>query len=231
MPSPPHVPPRAGFYDPTRITLDESVGYLMRRVMSSIRTQADAQLSSHDLTYAQWLPLFKISRCNDATVASLVRETEQDPASMTRALDRLESKGLVLRERSTTDRRVVKLKLTPEGQEAAARVPAVLSEVLNGHLSGFSNDEWRQMLSLLHRMLANGDALRQSQQQQPATPSPQEAPEGHPQPQAAAPGAPKVAVKAASKATAKTLQTKASKPAKAGQAPPNPTNTQSSEDG
>ena len=40
----------------------------------SIRTQADAQLSTHDLTYAQWLPLFKISRCPTTTVASLARD-------------------------------------------------------------------------------------------------------------------------------------------------------------
>jgi len=133
----------------------------MRKVMSSIRTQADAQLSTHDLTYAQWLPLFKISRCEQTTVASLARDLETDPAAMTRALDRLEAKGLVLRERSTTDRRVVQLALTPEGQAVADKVPAVLADVLNGHLSDFTHDEWQLLLRLLRRMLANGEALRQ----------------------------------------------------------------------
>ena len=75
---------------------------------------------------------------------------------MTRVLDRLEAKGLVLRERSTTDRRVVCLALTPEGDKVAARVPAVLAEVLNGHLSDFSHDEWQLLLGLLRRMLVNG---------------------------------------------------------------------------
>ena len=41
---------------------------------------------------------------------------DRPPASMTRALDRLEAKGLVVRERSTTDRRVVQLALTEEGR-------------------------------------------------------------------------------------------------------------------
>lgn len=149
------------FYSPDHLAPEDSVGYLMRKVMTSIRTQADAQLSTLDLTYAQWLPLFKISLCDQTTVASLARDLESDPASMTRALDRMEAKGLVLRERSTTDRRVVRLALTPEGDKVAARVPPVLAEVLNGHLSDFSHDEWQLLLSLLRRMLVNGEALRQ----------------------------------------------------------------------
>ena len=153
--------PSVGFYSPTQLQPEESVGYLMRKVMSSIRTQADAQLSTHDLTYAQWLPLFKISRCPATTVASLARDLETDPASMTRALDRLEAKGLVARQRSTTDRRVVQLALTPEGDKVAAQVPPVLADVLNGHLSDFTHDEWQLLLRLLRRMLANGEALRQ----------------------------------------------------------------------
>lgn len=161
-------PTRPGFYDPAQLQPQESVGYLMRKVMSSIRTQADAQLSTHDLTYAQWLPLFKISLSDQTTVASLARDLETDPASMTRAMDRLEAKGLVLRERSSTDRRVVRLALTAEGSQVASRVPPVLAEVLNGHLSDFSHDEWQTLLSLLRRMLANGEALRQQRPPDPA---------------------------------------------------------------
>ena len=166
MPDTPQPATSARFYDANRLSPEDSVGYLMRKVMSSIRTQADAQLSTHDMTYAQWLPLFKLSLCSSATtVAGLARDLETDPAAMTRVLDRLEAKGLVARERSTTDRRVVQIALTPEGQAVAARVPPVLAEVLNGHLSDFTHDEWQQLLHLLRRMLANGEARRQQQSQ------------------------------------------------------------------
>ena len=103
-------------------------------------------------------------------VQFLARDLETDPASMTRALDRLESKGLVVRERSSTDRRVVQLALTEEGRTVAALVPAVLSEVLNGHLTGFSHEEWHSLLGMLRRMLVNGEALRQQAVQPLDTP-------------------------------------------------------------
>ena len=157
----PEAAARAAFYDPACLSSEESVGYLMRRVMSSIRTHADSELALHDLTYTQWLPLWKISRQESATVAGLARDLETDAPSMTRALDRMEAKGLVVRERSTVDRRVVQIRLTDEGRRIADLVPPVLADVLNGHLSGFTHDEWQLLLRLLRRMLANGEALRQ----------------------------------------------------------------------
>ena len=77
---------------------------------------------------------------------------------MTRLLDRLEAKGFCRRQRSTDDRRVVRIELTAEGEVAAQEVPIVLSEVLNEHLAGFSNAEWSQMKDMLKRMVANGCA-------------------------------------------------------------------------
>ncbi len=150
-----------GFYTAGQYRPEQSVGYLMRRVIGSILAQADARLSGLDLTYVQWLPLYKLSLGAGDTVATLARDLEVDPAAMTRAIDRLEAKGLVRRERSTVDRRVVHLQLTEIGGQLAGEVPPVLAEVLNQHLCGFSAPEWQQLLGFLQRMVANGERLRQ----------------------------------------------------------------------
>lgn len=150
------------FYEPGAYRPDQSAGYLMRKVLASVLAQADTQLSAHGLTYVQWLPLYKLVMKESNTTACLARDLGIDPGAMTRALDRLEAKGLVRRERSTEDRRVVRLVLTPEGRKVARKVPAVLADVLNGHLRGFSHDEWQQLLQLLSRMVANGEAMRQA---------------------------------------------------------------------
>jgi DNA-binding MarR family transcriptional regulator len=77
---------------------------------------------------------------------------------MTRLLDRLEAKGFCRRQRSTDDRRVVRVELTPEGEVAAQEVPIVLAQVLNEHLAGFSKTEWSQLKDMLRRMVTNGEA-------------------------------------------------------------------------
>jgi DNA-binding MarR family transcriptional regulator len=158
-------PDATPFYVPGEYRPDQSVGYLMKRVISSIMAQADARLAPLDLTHAQWLPLFKLAMKDCDTVAALSRELDLDPGAMTRALDRLEAKGLVRRERSTEDRRIVHLVPTDEGRKVARKVPPVMAEVLNNHLRGFSEAEWQQLLGLLGRMVANGDAMRDAMRQ------------------------------------------------------------------
>ncbi|MEZ5740456.1 MAG: MarR family transcriptional regulator [Burkholderiaceae bacterium] len=121
----------------------------------------DRELVQHDLTSAQWFPLVHLRQVGRCKVAELARCSNIDAGSMTRLLDRLEKKGLCRRDRSTDDRRVVHVVLTPEGEAAAARAPEVLARVMNAHLSGFSHDEWRTLKAFLRRMADNGDALRQ----------------------------------------------------------------------
>jgi DNA-binding MarR family transcriptional regulator len=154
------TPPPADFYRANDYCAEESVGYLMRRIMSSIILQVDRRLGECDLTNAQWAPLFKIRKAKTMTVAELARSLEMDAGAMTRLLDRLEKKGLCKRVRSTEDRRVVQVELTPEGEAAIADVPAVLSEVMNAHLAGFSKTEWQALKTYLQRMVANGDVMR-----------------------------------------------------------------------
>ncbi|HET7792486.1 MAG TPA: MarR family transcriptional regulator [Rhizobacter sp.] len=159
MPKP--LPP-ADFYRPNEYSADESVGYLLRRLLTSMKQETDRRLEPHGLTNAQWEPLYKLRKCMASTVAELARELQTDPGATTRLLDRLEAKGLCKRVRSTEDRRVVNLELTPEGEAAADKIPAALVEVMNAHLAGFSKTEWQALTGYLRRMVANGEAMREA---------------------------------------------------------------------
>jgi DNA-binding MarR family transcriptional regulator len=148
------------FYRPEGYCSDDSVGYLMRRVIQSLTNEVDRRLAADGLTHAQWAPLFLLSKGQASTLAALSREMQIDPGALTRTLDRLEAKGLCRRVRSTEDRRVSLLELTDQGREAAAKVPAVLSAVQNAYLQGFSRQEWVMLVSLLQRLWCNAEALK-----------------------------------------------------------------------
>ena len=152
------APETARFYQPVGYCADESVGWLMKRALMSVAQAADRRLEPKGITHAQWTALFMLQSRRAATVAELARETQRDPGATTRLLDRLEAKGFCRRERSTDDRRVVRVELTPEGEIAAQEVPVVLAQVLNEHLAGFSRAEWSQLKDMLKRMVANGEA-------------------------------------------------------------------------
>ena len=130
----------------------------------------DTHMEPHGVTAAQFKVLIIMAQFGVDTPAELCRNLSLDSGSMTRMLDRLEAKGLLVRERSCSDRRVVNLSLTPRGSEVAAQIPHVLSEVLNDHLRGFSPKEFDQLLDLLRRFIANGEALAEANK---AAPGPQ----------------------------------------------------------
>lgn len=156
---PPAAPTAPEFYRPAGYKPQESIGFLMRRIVHEVSGEIERQFDSCGLTNAQWLPLYKLHLGSASTVAELARECQLDTGGMTRLLDRLEAKGLVRRVRSSADRRVVNLELTDEGHDAARAVPAVLCRVQNAALRGFTPEEWQQLRDLLERMLRNAQDL------------------------------------------------------------------------
>ncbi len=158
----PRAPKPAAFYQGPTYKTQESVGYLMKRILLSLVYQADRRLAEHDLTTAQWGPLMRMKQEGRSTVAELARWSNTDAGAMTRLLDRLEKKGLCKRVRSTEDRRVVLVELTPDGESALVHVPGVLSDVMNAHLAGFSKTEWQALTTYLKRMAETGDVLREA---------------------------------------------------------------------
>lgn len=149
----------AAFYSAENYNPADSVGYLMRRILSAVAGAVERELEPSGLTHAQWVPLLKMHMQQAATVAELARACELDAGSMTRLLDRLEAKGLCKRERSSADRRVVNLSLTPQGSAVAEQIPAALSRVQNACLAGFERDEWLLLKSFLARILDNAQPL------------------------------------------------------------------------
>jgi DNA-binding MarR family transcriptional regulator len=147
-------------YDGTRYEVSESIGHRLSQVMLQMRREVELRMVEHGLTDAQWKPLWMLQAGRATTAFELAREMAIDAGAVTRMLDRLEAKGLVQRVRSEVDRRVVQLRLTPAGDEAAREVPHVLAAVNNDFLRGFSEADWKKLGALLDRMVDNGRALQ-----------------------------------------------------------------------
>ena len=158
--NPPPSPEPVDFYRAETYQTDESVGFLMKRILASISQTMEARLCEPGSpTFPQWIPLAKLHLGTATPVAGLARGCQLDTGAMTRLLDRLEAKGLVRRVRSQSDRRVVNIELTDEGRSAAKEVPKHLAAVQNEYLAGFTQEEWEQLKSFLRRILDNAQQI------------------------------------------------------------------------
>lgn len=151
--------PMVEFYRADGYKPDDSVAYLMRRIIAVASQHIERELEPTGLTNAQWVPLLKLYMGHASTVAELARVCELDAGSMTRLLDRMEAKQLCRRVRSSDDRRVVNLELTDAGRTAAKSIPEILCRVQNAHLSGFSAEEWQILKGYLRRILDTAQSL------------------------------------------------------------------------
>lgn len=148
------------FYRAEGYKPDDSVGYLMRRIISLVGQGIEREMEPTGLTNAQWHPLLKLYMGSASTVAELARGCELDAGSMTRLLDRLEAKNLCRRIRSSEDRRVVNLELTEAGRHAAKGIPDILCRVQNEHLAGFTVEEWQVLKGFLRRILDTAQKMQ-----------------------------------------------------------------------
>ena len=141
-----------------------NVGQLMGRARASLLTSLDAELERFGLNSTQFAVLKHLGEGVAHTAADLCRLHRYDTGAMTRILDRLEEKGLVRRERGREDRRVVFLRLAPQGRALLPRLMAVATRVLEVHLALFSVDEVEALKGYLQRMIDNGQSQRDNQQ-------------------------------------------------------------------
>ena len=141
-----------------------SVGHLMGRARASLLASLDAQLEPFGLNGMQFAVLKHLGEGAARTAADLCRFMHYDTGAMTRIVDRLEQKGLLRRERCRDDRRVVLLRIAPNGRAQLPRLLAVAARVLGAHLAGFSHAEVDALKRYLGRMIDNGNAKGENQQ-------------------------------------------------------------------
>ncbi len=143
-----------GFYTPDSYRVRDSIGYLVRRAANLLTQCGTGAFAEHELTFVQWLVLMYLRDGIAKTAAEISREMCHDSGALTRVLDQLDQRGLIARNRSVEDRRVVELALTDSGHTAIRSLSPLIVNMLNDALSGFDADEVVLLTILLKKLIA-----------------------------------------------------------------------------
>jgi DNA-binding MarR family transcriptional regulator len=111
------------------LKLDNQVCFLLYGASRAVTQLYKPLLEPLGLTYPQYLVLLVLWEEDGASVRTLCERLYLDSGTLTPLLSRLESAGLVRRERSAADARVVDIHLTAAGKKlkrAARSVPEAL---------------------------------------------------------------------------------------------------------
>jgi len=145
MPSPPYRV--QGFLS------GNSVGYLLRRLHALLLARLERAMQHEDFTMTQWIVLTHLREGRLRTASDIAHELSYDPGALTRVVDQLERRGLIVRRRSVRDRRVVELELTAAGRRKAEDLLPIVVDQMNAALAPLDRDEFEQFRSCLVRLI------------------------------------------------------------------------------
>jgi DNA-binding MarR family transcriptional regulator len=106
------------------------------------------------LSYAQYSLLFGLAQSTGLSSRELAFAADLSPATVTPMLDHLVATGLVARNRSDSDKRVVIVSLTERGRAVVAERHARLEPRWRGALLEFSDEQLLAAAQVLDRLAA-----------------------------------------------------------------------------
>ncbi len=141
---------------------EEAVSTLIFHLGREVRTALDRRFESHGITSQQAALLLLSRLLKEPSPIKMAARLGTDAAGMTRLLDRLERKQLIVRRVSPDDRRLVVVELGPRSRHVLPRLIPEFKWAENGLLDGFKKSEVDQLNKMLRRLLHNARRLNES---------------------------------------------------------------------
>ncbi|SDB47422.1 DNA-binding transcriptional regulator, MarR family [Desulfonatronum thiosulfatophilum] len=148
-----------------RMELEDSPGFLVNRAALRIKKEFHRLLDEqgYEVTPEQCVVLWQLWNFEGGVQRELASTTFKDMTNMTRILDGLERRRLVVRRRDEHDRRCSRIYLTEEGralQEGILRVAGQLAERAYQGLSWEQIDQLKDMLSKIYENLNQNEKFK-----------------------------------------------------------------------
>ena len=124
----------------------------LRRVFQVVNEQSKKAEHETGLTGPQLWAIKTIAQEAPIMVSEIARRMYLHPATVVGILDRLEKQSLVIRVRSTEDRRVVRVELTAQGRALVKKSPEVAQGLLVAGLEKLSSNKLESIALALDQM-------------------------------------------------------------------------------
>lgn len=135
--------------------LNDRIGVKIANVRNSIRNEMELALTPYEISTTQFVILLKLCEKDRMTQKDLAIETNYKQSALTLILDKLEEKGLVVREAKKNDRRAYLITITQKGREFETILQNVANELEKKFLEGISPKQKEEFISVLDKIFEN----------------------------------------------------------------------------
>jgi DNA-binding MarR family transcriptional regulator len=138
----------------TEINQEEQVLISLRQIIRATDIYSRKLSKEVGLTAPQLLILQAIRGLGAVSISKLSEEVSLSQATVTNIIDRLESRGIVARHRSTEDKRVVHATLTEEGKSKVSEAPTPIQNTFSKRYAELEEWEKSMIVAAMQRVAA-----------------------------------------------------------------------------
>ena len=129
--------------------------YLMNRIMGRYNASLREEMAGLGLSVPKMRALAVLAVVEAPLIRELAVYAVTDPSTLSRALDQLQSEGLIRREADATDSRAVRVIITDAGRAAFEALWPHMAQANARMFRGISEEERRAFVGTLQKMLTN----------------------------------------------------------------------------
>lgn len=135
-----------------KFIIQKSYGFYFNLIYLNLKRKMEEKLKPFDLTHLQFSILMNIYKNNLSTQKEILQYTNGDEASITRLINRLESKGYIKRVQSSTDKRKKSIELTNTGIELIDNATICAIDFNKELIKELDENESKELLRLLQKV-------------------------------------------------------------------------------
>lgn len=131
--------------------LDDSLDFLIRDTRRLLLKRIEAHVAQYEIPLGAWFPLRILYEEDGITQRELSRKLGYLDAAAGAMLEVMEKLQFVRRKRNADDRRKINVFLTPLGRRIGKKTVALMHEINDQIVAGFSKRDAETLRRLLHR--------------------------------------------------------------------------------
>ena len=135
--------------------MSDDLGFLLGDAARLLRRSFDERARVSEVTRPQWRVLALLKRFDGSTQVNLADMLDVEPITLSRMVDRLQAAGLVERRADTSDRRMLRLHLTAEGEQKIEALRPTTLALFDDALAGLDPAERLKLEAMLNIIRSN----------------------------------------------------------------------------
>jgi len=144
--------------------LELGLPYLLARAGTRMGQAFSKEIRRFDISLTEWRVCAALHHAPHQRLSQLAEHTSAEPSTLSRVVDGLLQRGLLVRDRSDEDARALALSLTDAGRDLTLRIIPLAQLFERVALAGLSSAQADALRSMLRKVYTNLDVLDSSGQ-------------------------------------------------------------------